>query len=148
MNNPDILWVHGTCDRILITLRQWIMSYHNGKLSATGKYLTRPGERGPQPQEIDIPTRYACNVAWAQTDLDYLIKILEAKVPDWPVTKDLRTNYPKWKYGRLVQGGARLITMDLYFSNLVEIYKLLENMQNGKSTDVRTDLSEVDLSSF
>jgi hypothetical protein len=144
----DKLWVHGTCDRILLTLRQWIMVYHTGKVSATGRYLTKPGEVSPEPKEIDVPTRYACDIAWTQSDLEYLIKILEAKVPTWPVTKDLRTNFPKWKYGRLIQGGSRIVTMDVYFTNLVEIYKLIEGMQSGQSQDVKRDLSEVDLSAI
>lgn len=148
MNKPDPLWQHGTCDRLLVTLQKWIMQYHDGKISATGRYLTKPGEMGPQPQEIDVPTRRACDVLWSQSDLDYLIKILEAKVPNWPVTKDLRTGFPRWKNGRIAQGGSRFITMDVYFSNLVEIYQLLEALRDGKTKEARADLGNVDLSSF
>jgi len=143
----DSLWVSGTCDRIILTLQKWIMIYHNGKVSATGRYLTSPGEQGPQPQEIERPTRYACKVAWTEQDLDYFIKILEAKIPDHPVTKDLRTNFPKWKNGKLIHGGARVVTMDIYFSNLVELYRLMEAVRDGKTKET-VDLGSVDLSSF
>lgn len=142
--NP--LWIHGTCDRIMVTLQKWIMKYHDGKISATGRYMTKPGEMGPEIKEIDRPTRYATEVAWRQDDLDYLIKILEKMVPEWPVTRDLRSSFPRWKNGKLLPGGMRIITMDMYFSNLVEIYQLLEAIRDGKVKETKSDLAAIDLS--
>lgn len=145
----DPLWVHGTCDRIMLALQKWVMAYHNGRVSATGKYLTKPGEAGPQPKEIEVPTRHAVDVPWLLSDLEHLTKILEAKVPDWPVTKDFRINLPRWKNGRLVSGGGRIVTMDLYFTNLIEIYRMMEALRDGKLKEGKQhDLSTIDLSSF
>jgi hypothetical protein len=134
----------------MVALRRWLWNYHKGTVSATGTYLTKPGEAGPQPKEIEVPRRYACEVTWLKGDLDYLIKILEAKCPDWPVTKDLRQNFPKWKNGKLVayQKEARTVVMDLYYENLMEIYRLLEAMQSGKTVQEKPDLGKVDLSTF
>jgi len=150
MNKPDPLWVYGTCDRIMVALRSWLWNYHSGTVSATRKYLTKPGEMGPQPKEIDVPTRYACEVTWLKGDLDYFIKILEAKLPDNPVTKDLRRCFPLWKNGKLVayKKEARKITIDLYYEDLIGIYRLLEAMQSGKTTEEKQDLGKVDLSSY
>jgi hypothetical protein len=148
MTKPDPLWVHGQCDRILYTLIRWAWNYHKGKVSATGKYLTKPGELGPSPQEIDKPTRYANEIAWRKDDLECLTKILEAKVPDWPVTWDFRTNLPRWRNGIITKDGARVVTMDLYFQNLVEIIRLLEAMRDGKTKESREDLAGIDLSKY
>ena len=150
MNKPDPLWVNGTCDRIMEVLKDWASRYRKGRVSATCKYVTKPGEMGPEPKEIDVPSRRAVDVAWLQGDLDYLTKILEAKVPDWPVTTDMRANFPKWRNGRLVPGGARVVVMDLYLQNLVEIYQLLEAMRDGKTQEAEgtTDLAAVDLTQY
>lgn len=149
MAKPDPLWIHGQCDRVLYTLVRWEWNYHRGKVSATGKYLTKPGEMGPSPQEIDKPTRYANDVAWLKSDLECLTKILKAKVPDWPVTWDFQRWSDNWKTsGRPTLGGARLITSDIYFQNLVEIIRLLEAMRDGKTKESREELGSVDLSQF
>jgi hypothetical protein len=134
----------------MIALRSWLWNYHNGTVSATSKYLTKPGEMGSQPKEIDVPARYAVEVTWLKGDLDYLIKILEAKVPEWAVTKDLRRGFPKWKNGKLVpyKKEARTVVMDVYYQNVMEIYRLLEAMQSGKTTEEKQDLGAVDLASY
>jgi len=145
MNKPDPLWQNGTCDRIMKTLLRWIYTYHNGKVSATGKYQTKPGPQGVKVE--DRPRRYACEVAWQQADLDYFIKILESKIPTNPIPRDWRRDLPRWKYGRLVQGGARIVVMDVYFEDLVGLYKLMEGLRDGKLQE-KPDLTSVDLGAF
>lgn len=148
----DKLWTHGICDNIMLTLRNWALVYEKGRVSATGRYLTKPGEMGPQPQEIDKPTRRAVKVAWREQDLRKLIEILDAKIPHehegYSLVRDLKTNLPRWKNGQLLSGGARIIEMDWYFSHVMQIYRLFEGMKYGKAQEERIDLSTVDLSSF
>lgn len=148
MNDP--MWINGTCDRIMNVLQYWIRHYEDGRVSATGRYLTRPGEMGTAtPTEIEVPTRKACKLPWMQSDLDYFIKILEAKIPkghaSYAIARDLRTNFPRWINGRLMPGGARLIEIDIYFDNLVQIYRLFEAMKTGKADQAIQDLKSVDL---
>lgn len=146
MNKSDPLWVKGICDRILLTLISWAMHYHNGVVSAT-----RPQQQPPTASGvtvIDVPTRYAVDVAWQQQDLDYLIKVLEARVPTWPVTRDLRSCFPRWRNGKLIPGGARVITLDHYFTDVTGMIRLMEALRDGKTKEAGIDLSQVDLSKY
>lgn len=150
MNKSDPLWLKGTliapgiCDRILVTIKQWILIYDKGEVSAIRKQNQM---RGKEMKVVDVVTRRACKVAWLQEDLSYLVKILEAKAPDWPVTKDFRMNFPKWRNGKLIAGGARVLEMDVYFQNVCEILAILEALRDGKfeQREKQQDLSTVDL---
>ena len=107
----DPLWVSGTCDRIKAVLKFWYSTYDAGKVSATRQRLTKPGELGPQPILVDDVTRRSCKIPWNYYDLEYLVKILEARCSNDPKDKfstflsqiavDLRINLPKWKNGDL-----------------------------------------------
>lgn len=148
MNKPDPLWVKGVpgspsiCDRILGTLKHWKFVYHKGSVSAKRKQNQLFGK---EMKVVDVPTRYANKIAWRQSDLEYLIKILEAKCPDWPITKDFRRNFPKWKYGQIVPGGGRIIEIDLYFQSLCQIISLMEAIRDGKVYTKPEDLADIDL---
>jgi hypothetical protein len=149
MNTSDPLWQHGTCDRIMTTLQKWIRTYRNGKISATCKRNSKPGPQGIQIEEVT--RRYACQVAWKEADLDYFIKILEAKIPTsspaYQIPRDWRRDFPKWKYGRLIQDGLHIVVMDVYFEDLVGLYKLMEALRDGKLQE-KPDLTTIDLSAF
>jgi hypothetical protein len=55
-------------------------------------------------------------------------------------------NLPKWRKGRLISGGARIVTMDVYFQNVGEILAILEALRDGKFEQKQPqDLSTVDL---
>lgn len=157
----DPLWIHGTCDRIMLVLLSWTMNYEDGVKSATNTYRTKPGELGPAPTEVEITMRRACQVPWNFHDLEYLIKILETKVPDWAVTKDLRRCLPLWHKSPLcpsyclirksrypLVGPTRKITIDQYDQSVREIYLLLKDMKDGKTKEARKDLSTVDIAAF
>lgn len=157
----DPLWVTGTCDRIMLVLLHWTLNYRKGTVSATGKYMTKPGEAGPAPKEVDLTTRFACDVTWNYNDLEYLVKILETKVPGWPTTKDFRRCLPRWKNGRLAKpiikvnnasyalpSPVRIITMDYYDADIIGMYRLLEAMRDGKTKEARKDLGSIDLATF
>lgn len=146
----DPMWINGTCDRIMSTLEYWIRNYDKGTISAEGEYLTKPGQDGPAPHLITVPTRRACKIAWKQDDLDYFIKILEAKLPKndptYALARDMRANFPKWRYGIICPGGARMIVLDWYLDHIAQIYRLLGDMKSGKTKEAREDLSSFDLS--
>ena len=148
----DKLWVNGVCDNIYITLMYWIRQYDKGRVSATGRYMTKPGEDGPTPHEIDVPTRRSVQLPWRKVDIETFIDVLDKKIPHdhetYSLVRDLRTNLPRWKNGRLLPGGARLIEMDWYFNHVVQVFRLFEAMKYGKETEGTTDLSSVDLSSY
>lgn len=148
----DNLWVNGVCDNILLTLRNWAVVYEKGRVSATGRYMTKPGEMGPQPKEIDVPTRRAVKVAWREHELKKLTDVLDTKIPhtheSYSLVRDLKTNLPRWKNGQLIPGGARIIEMDWYFAHVMQVYRLFEAMKYGKAEEERIDLSTIDLSSF
>jgi len=150
MNKSDPLWVNGTCDRIMKTLQRWILSYYDGVVSATCKRNSKPGPQGIVIEEVI--TRRACWVAWQQNDLDYFIKILEAKIPTNPNTLDLRRNFPLWKNGRIIPNNAghetRAVLIPIYEEDLKGLYHLMEALYYGKYQEEKPDLTSVDLSSF
>lgn len=151
MSNPDPLWLKGTpgvpgiCDRILAALVYWIRIYHDkGIISATCKQNQMMGK---EMKVVDVITRRACKIPWRQSDLDYFIKILEAKWPKEIITKDLRRNFPLWANGMPTTNGsgARIIELDWYFEHIVSAYQLLEAMRDGREQKKKQDLASVDL---
>lgn len=164
-NKPDPLWQVGTCDRIYLTLMHWALNYESGKKSATNKRMSMPGEVGPEVREIEVVTRRAYSMPWNYNDLEYLVRIMEAKVPTHLCTKDLRRNLPKWKNCPLCpahimvnQKGqrvayslvspTRMVTIDFYEENVIQMIRLMEAIRDGKTKEARSNLAEVDLSSF
>jgi hypothetical protein len=145
----DKLWVTGTCDNIVQILLIWIGDYPKGRPSATRKYRTKPGEMGAAPQDVDVVSRRAVELPWKEYELEYFYKVLEAKIPKdhetYSLVRDLKTNLPRWKNGRLVQGGAHLIEMDWYLDNVIQVFRLFEAMKLGKLEVVAPDLTSIDL---
>lgn len=140
----DILWVDGLCDKILEKVVYWIQNYNKGTVCATKKFMNPPSASGVQI--VDKPTATAVDVPWTQNELAYLVQVLEAKKADWPITKGLRKDLPKWKNGKLKVGGERVLTMAMFPESLLTIYELLMEMkgaQNQKGIPQDFDLSSV-----
>lgn len=168
-NKPDPLWQHGTCDRIMDILRYWGQQYHFGTVSATNKRMSMPGEIGPEVKEITEVMRRAVEMPWNYSDLEYFIKILSARIPikdpAYIIVNDLSNNLKRWHNGsfcpafvELYQNGmrarkalarpTRMITIDLYLKQVEGLYRLMECLRDGKTKEARSNLAEVDLSSF
>jgi len=147
MSSP--LWQHGICDNILYTLQVWVHNYDKGKVSATGKYLTKPGERGPNMQQIDVPTRRALKMPWREVELKYFVEVLEKEIPKshetYALVRDLKANLPRWRNGKLQAGGARIIEIDWYLAHVIQVYRLFEGLKTGKLHAQKPDLGAVDL---
>lgn len=147
------LWVNGICDNIVYTLEYWIRNYEKGTVSATCRYMTKPGELGPAPQEIDKPTRKALEMPWRKIDLEKFISILDQVIPhnhtSYALVRDLRTSLPRWKNGKLYPTvpGSRLITLDWYFKDIVQVYRIFGNLKRGLPVTPQEiqDLASIDL---
>lgn len=146
---PNKLWVHGVCDNILEVLQYWISNYEKGKITATRRYLTKPGELGPAPQEIDKPTRKSLELPWREVDLKKFVEVLDEVIPHnhetYALVRDLKHNLHKWKNGKILPGGARKIEIDWYFKHVVQVYRIFEALKYDRPLNPPTDMAEVDL---
>lgn len=150
------LWVNGICDNILTNLQYWVRHYEEGKITATRRYLTKPGELGPAPQEINKPTRKALAMPWRKVELDMLVatldKVIPHEHPTYALVRDLRKNITKWSHipcgmwqGKPLTLGAKVIEIDWYFNHIVQVYRIFEALKYDLPLDPPKDLASVDL---
>lgn len=137
------MWISGIGDRTLSKVVFWMKNYDRGRVCATKKFLTKPGEMGPGVQTIDMPTAKAVKVPWKMDELEFLIETLDYKRPDWPVAHGLRKDLPRWRNGKLQPGGDRVIEMAVYPEALIEMYTILMELKYGKA-EATVPVSEVD----
>ena len=143
----EVIWISDLGDRVYNKVVWWMQNYDKGKVCATRKFMTKPGERGPGVEVIDMPTAKAVEIPWKLEELTYFTELLEYKLPKYPVTWGFRSDLPNWKNGKLLAGGARVITMAIYPEALEAIFKAISEVKHGKGKETKTDLTKVDIES-
>lgn len=140
--NKDANWYSPICDIVLRKVALWQVSYHKGDPSADRPFMLMNG------RIADRVTRYANPVRFTISELDHLVRLIDAAASEDPLStgrilvKHFQSVRSNIKNGKLLPGGEYEIVLDDYLEDVNEVLQLLLNVRDGTIQSVSDIVSE------
>lgn len=122
----DPTWYVPVCDRVLAKVQLWFDIYDRGDESASRKWITM------NARIVDRTTMYAHRIKWKATELDHLIRLLDALAEHQELTSDFKRVREGLHHGRLLPNGEREVVLNFYKADVAEVLDVLRRAKSGK----------------
>lgn len=136
---PEPVWFAGVCDSMLFKVESWLRAWPRGDIFATRTGWSVDGG------EFEVVTGRLVKVPLTRSELEHLIRILDAVKPNWLFTAFLKLKLSKFETFRLLPGNVRVVPMESGDEPLQQAVELLRAAKTGTvslSKQIETALDE------
>lgn len=126
----DASWYQPICDDVLRKVYRWLCYYHRGDVSASRKWMGMDG------RIVDRITKHANVVRFTPTELDHLVRILDALATTRELVDYFRTVRKGIRRGKLMPGGEYEVVLNAYKQDVEETLTVLIRAKTGRTTNL------------